>query len=181
MTPARDSIILVIVNLDPLHTQTGFVEVPSRRIRGDRRRQLRSARPPDRHALRLARETQLRCAPPRCTTQRISFASGDCDSCSCRHSVGAHQIGPSLLLPRFEGVGHGRSLNLAGFPRVAESVGARQNLHGGEGFARPALPKSGAGKVNTLAARAARRGQRPATASALVLAQFLRKRKFSSL
>ena len=28
MTPARDSIILVIVNLDPLYTQTGFVEAP---------------------------------------------------------------------------------------------------------------------------------------------------------
>ena len=28
LTPARDSIILVIVNLDPVQTQTGFVEVP---------------------------------------------------------------------------------------------------------------------------------------------------------
>ena len=28
MTPARDSIILVIVNLDPLYTQTGFVDAP---------------------------------------------------------------------------------------------------------------------------------------------------------
>jgi starch synthase (maltosyl-transferring) len=28
LTPARDSIILVIVNLDPIQTQTGFVEVP---------------------------------------------------------------------------------------------------------------------------------------------------------
>ena len=28
MTPARDSIILVIVNLDPLYTQSGWVEVP---------------------------------------------------------------------------------------------------------------------------------------------------------
>ena len=28
MTPARDSIILVIVNLDPLYTQSGFVEAP---------------------------------------------------------------------------------------------------------------------------------------------------------
>ena len=28
MTPARDSIILVVVNLDPLYTQSGWVEVP---------------------------------------------------------------------------------------------------------------------------------------------------------
>ncbi|MEO6969593.1 MAG: alpha-1,4-glucan--maltose-1-phosphate maltosyltransferase [Chthoniobacterales bacterium] len=28
ITPARDSIVLVIVNLDPVNTQTGFVEVP---------------------------------------------------------------------------------------------------------------------------------------------------------
>ncbi len=28
MTPARDSIILVVVNLDPLHTQTAFVHAP---------------------------------------------------------------------------------------------------------------------------------------------------------
>jgi starch synthase (maltosyl-transferring) len=28
MTPARDSIILVVVNLDPLYTQTGFIEAP---------------------------------------------------------------------------------------------------------------------------------------------------------
>ncbi|MEO7725608.1 MAG: alpha-1,4-glucan--maltose-1-phosphate maltosyltransferase, partial [Chthoniobacterales bacterium] len=28
MTPARDSIILVIVNLDPLYTQSGYVEAP---------------------------------------------------------------------------------------------------------------------------------------------------------
>ncbi len=28
MTPARDSIILIIVNLDPLYTQSGFVEAP---------------------------------------------------------------------------------------------------------------------------------------------------------
>ena len=28
MTPARDSIVLVIVNLDPEHTQSGFVDVP---------------------------------------------------------------------------------------------------------------------------------------------------------
>jgi starch synthase (maltosyl-transferring) len=28
MTPARDSIILVVVNLDPLYTQSGFVEAP---------------------------------------------------------------------------------------------------------------------------------------------------------
>ena len=28
LTPARDSIILVIVNLDPVQTQTGFIEVP---------------------------------------------------------------------------------------------------------------------------------------------------------
>ena len=28
LTPARESIVLVIVNLDPDHTQTGFVEVP---------------------------------------------------------------------------------------------------------------------------------------------------------
>ncbi len=28
MTPARDSIILVVVNLDPLYTQSGCVDVP---------------------------------------------------------------------------------------------------------------------------------------------------------
>jgi starch synthase (maltosyl-transferring) len=28
MTPARDSIILIVVNLDPLHTQSGWVEAP---------------------------------------------------------------------------------------------------------------------------------------------------------
>ena len=28
MTPARDNIILVVVNLDPLYTQSGWVEVP---------------------------------------------------------------------------------------------------------------------------------------------------------
>ena len=28
MTTARDSIVLVIVNLDPDHTQTGYVEAP---------------------------------------------------------------------------------------------------------------------------------------------------------
>ena len=28
MTAARDSIILVVVNLDPIYTQSGFVEVP---------------------------------------------------------------------------------------------------------------------------------------------------------
>ena len=28
MTPARDSIILVVVNLDPLYTQSGYVQVP---------------------------------------------------------------------------------------------------------------------------------------------------------
>ena len=28
MTPARDSIILVVVNLDPLYTQTAFVHAP---------------------------------------------------------------------------------------------------------------------------------------------------------
>jgi starch synthase (maltosyl-transferring) len=28
MTPARDSIIMVVVNLDPVYTQSGFVEAP---------------------------------------------------------------------------------------------------------------------------------------------------------
>ena len=41
----------------------------SRTIRGFRRRQLRSARSPDRCALRLAWETQLRRAPPRCAAR----------------------------------------------------------------------------------------------------------------
>ena len=65
MTPARDNIILVVVNLDPLYTQSGYVDVPIEQfgeIEGD---SLRSARSPDRRALSLARAAQLRRAGSR--------------------------------------------------------------------------------------------------------------------
>ena len=80
MTPARDNIILVVVNLDPLYTQSGCVEVPVEDFGEMAVESLRSARSADRRALRLARAAQLRRACIPVSSPRTSSASGGCNS-----------------------------------------------------------------------------------------------------
>ena len=60
MTPARDNIILVVVNLDPFRKQNSFDPCADRGIRADGKRRVSGARFVRRFALHLARSAQLR-------------------------------------------------------------------------------------------------------------------------
>ena len=73
-----DNVILVAVNLDPQHPQSGWVELDLDAPRARAARDLRGARPADRRALHLERPAQLRRARPARSCRRTS--SGACAS-----------------------------------------------------------------------------------------------------
>ena len=60
MTPARDNIILVVVNLDPFRKQNSFVHVPIEEFGQMDNRRVSGARFVERCALHLARPAKLR-------------------------------------------------------------------------------------------------------------------------